>query len=58
MGPIDFVIIGIIAVILGGALFYVIRTKKRGQKCIGCPDSKKCSGNCSSCHSCSNKCNK
>lgn len=55
MGPIDFVIIGIIALIIGGAVAYIIKAKRSGQKCIGCPDSKTCgktggcSGNCSGC---------
>jgi radical SAM protein with 4Fe4S-binding SPASM domain len=29
------------------AIFYIIRSKRRGEKCIGCPYSKQCSGNCS-----------
>ena len=32
----------IIAAILGGAVFYIIRQKKKGNKCIGCPDAKNC----------------
>lgn len=37
-------IIAIIAIVLivGLALFYVIRAKKKGQKCIGCPYAKTC----------------
>lgn len=31
-----------IVLIIGGALTYIIIAKKRGQKCIGCPDSKTC----------------
>ena len=44
-------IIAIIATLLviGGALFYIIKAKKSGKKCIGCPDSSSCSGTCSSC---------
>ena len=26
----------------GGILFYILRAKKRGQKCIGCPYAKSC----------------
>ena len=39
-------IIGIIALIavVGLAAGYIIRAKKRGQKCIGCPYAKKCGG--------------
>lgn len=49
MNPIDFVIIAVIAAILGLAGWYIYRAKKAGNKCIGCPDSKTCSGNCSGC---------
>ena len=55
MGPIDYLVIGIIVLAVGGALFYVIKAKKSGQKCIGCPDAKKCSGSCSSCAACHRK---
>ncbi len=42
---IDFIIVAVIAAILGGAAAYVVRQKKRGAKCIGCPysGSKSCS---------------
>lgn len=48
----------VIVAILALAAGYVVRAKKRGAKCIGCPDSKtcatgqgsKCSGNCGSCN--------
>jgi len=49
MKPIDILIIVIIAVILGAVLRYIYKAKKRGVKCIGCPDSAKCSGNCAGC---------
>lgn len=42
MELIDFVIIGIIALIVGGATAYIIKQKKRGVKCIGCPYAKSC----------------
>lgn len=38
----EFIVISIIILIIGGALFYIIRAKKKGQKCIGCPHSKTC----------------
>ena len=31
----------------------IAAAKKRGVKCIGCPDAKTCSGNCGSCGGCS-----
>ena len=39
----------IILAILGGAAVYLYRAKKRGVKCVGCPDSGSCSGNCKGC---------
>ena len=50
MGPIDFFVIVIISAIVGGAVAYIVKAKKSGQKCIGCPDSKTCSGKCSGCN--------
>ena len=41
----DIVSILIIVIILSGAIFYVIKSKKNGAKCIGCPYSKTCSKN-------------
>ena len=57
MELIDFVVIGIIAVIIGGALAYIIRYKRRGAKCIGCPYAKSCGARpcCSAKASCSDK---
>ena len=46
----------IIAIIVGLAVAYIIKAKKSGKKCIGCPDSSACSGKCSSCsYGCSSK---
>lgn len=42
----DYLVIGIILLILGLAVFYIIKEKKKGKKCIGCPDG------CSKCPSC------
>ncbi len=39
------VLILIVAIVLFAAL-YIIRAKKSGQKCIGCPNSKQCGGKC------------
>ena len=49
MGITDYIIIAVIVLIVGLAALYIYRAKKSGQKCIGCPDSKTCSGNCSGC---------
>ncbi len=52
----------VIALIVGGAVAYIIKAKKSGKKCIGCPDSSSCSsknneqkcgsscGSCCGCH--------
>ena len=42
-------VVAILVLILGGAVAYICKAKKKGVKCIGCPDSGKCSGNCSGC---------
>lgn len=36
----NFVIIAVVALIIGLAAFYVVRAKKKGAKCIGCPYAK------------------
>ena len=52
MGIADYIIIAVIALILGLAAGYVYKAKKSGKKCIGCPDNCACSGgNCATgCH--------
>lgn len=50
----DIIAIIIIGIILVLAIIYIVRSKKNGQKCIGCPHSKTCAAKrVSSC--CSNK---
>ena len=49
----DIIAIAVIALLVGGAVAYIIKAKRSGQKCIGCPDSKTCSGNCAGCGGCS-----
>ena len=40
------IIIGLVLlIIVGGAVFYIVREKKKGKKCIGCPD-----GRCDCCN--------
>ena len=45
----DLIIVLVVTAILALAGLYVYKTKKSGQKCIGCPHSKTCSGNCCGC---------
>ena len=39
------VILLVVALILACALAYVIKAKKKGVKCVGCPYAKECSQN-------------
>ena len=41
-----------VALIVGGAAGYVYKEKKRGVRCVGCPDGGTCGGNCSGCSGC------
>ena len=52
MGPVDYLILAVILLIVGGAAFYIYKAKKSGKKCIGCPDSGDCSSKCCSCTGC------
>lgn len=54
----NFVIIAIIALIIGFAVFYICKEKKRGVKCIGCSEGCNCSKACGSgCDCCGAKSN-
>ncbi len=48
----EFIAILIIALIIGGAVLYVIKAKKSGKKCIGCPYECKCKSNSDKNNSC------
>jgi len=41
---IDLLIIGIILLLVGIAVSYILKAKKSGAKCIGCPAAGSCSG--------------
>lgn len=49
---IDLIITLILLLIVGAAVIYIVREKKRGAKCIGCPNSGSCpnSGGKCGCH--------
>ena len=49
MNPVDYIIIAVVIAIIGGAALYIYKARKNGKKCIGCPDSGSCSGQCSGC---------
>ena len=46
MGIVDYIAIAAIVLIVGAAVFYIVRAKKRGEKCVGCPYAKQCGENC------------
>ena len=43
----NWIIVLILAAMVAAILVYLLRAKKRGETCIGCPYSKQCDGNCS-----------
>lgn len=50
----DYIIIAVLIIIVGAASAYLVRAKKRGVKCVGCPDGATCSSKCGGeCHCCS-----
>jgi len=49
MGLIDYLLIAGIVLVIGAIVCFIVRSKKKGKKCIGCPDSGTCGGNCGSC---------
>ncbi len=62
MTLVDWIALGVIILIIGGAVAYIIKAKKSGKKCIGCPDGASChskqenaSGGCG-CGACSGHC--
>ena len=49
-------IVSVLAICLciGGAVLYIVKAKKKGQKCIGCPHGGKCGSETQSCSGCGN----
>ena len=39
---IDIIVSVILVLIIGGAIAYIVRSKKRGETCVGCPYAKEC----------------
>ncbi len=46
MDFIDVIIVFALVAILLGILFYIGKHKKKGNGCIGCPNSSSCGGSC------------
>ena len=43
MQLVDIIAVAVVLLIVGAASFYIIRSKKHGKKCIGCPYGESCS---------------
>ena len=48
----NIIILAVIGLIVGLAAGYIWKEKKRGRKCIGCPDNAVCGGKCAGCTGC------
>ena len=46
MNPVEIIAVIAIVLIIGVAIAYIVKEKKRGNKCIGCPYAKECSNRC------------
>ena len=44
----NIVIIAVLVIVLGAAIFYIVKEKKKGTVCIGCPSAGTCAGKCDS----------
>ena len=42
------IVVLILVAITSGIIWYLIRAKKHGEKCIGCPYAKQCNSKCDS----------
>ena len=46
----NLIVILILCLIVGASAFYIIKAKKQGQKCIGCPYARECAAKgCAGC---------
>lgn len=45
----NIIIIAILVAVIGGAIWYIVKEKKKGTVCIGCPNSGSCSSKASGC---------
>lgn len=44
----NMIVAAVLVLIIGAVIYFLVRAKKRGAACIGCPQSKQC-GKCCSC---------
>lgn len=47
----NIIVILILVSIVAGIIWYLIRAKRRGETCIGCPYAKQCNGKSCNCNS-------
>lgn len=40
----DLIVVIILIILIGGAVTYIVKAKKKGTKCIGCPACGNCPG--------------
>lgn len=52
----NIILTAVILLIVGSAAAYIRKEKKRGVKCVGCPDAMVCAGKCSGCSGNCGKC--
>ncbi len=45
----NIIVLAVVAGIVALAVRYIYLKKKSGVRCVGCPDSKTCSGHCAEC---------
>ena len=51
MNGTDVIVSLVVIAIVGSAIVYILRSKKKVRRCIGCPNADNCGGNCESCKS-------
>lgn len=51
----DIIVLAVVGLIAGSAAGYIWKQKKKGVKCIGCPDAPTCGGHCAGCCGCGNQ---
>lgn len=52
----NLILILVLLAIVGGAAAYIVKERKRGVKCIGCPDGVNCGSGQGGCAGCSGSC--
>ncbi len=46
----NIIILAILVIIIGTAIAYLVKAKKRGVKCVGCPYAEQCASKSSDCN--------